>query len=60
PPPPPPPPTPLTPHPSDETDTGWREIADFQYYGIRNITRLALSDDGKIAVVTEGSVPNRF
>ncbi|MEL6718285.1 MAG: hypothetical protein AAFP82_06190 [Bacteroidota bacterium] len=47
-------------HPSYDTDKGWREIADFQYYGIRNITRLALSDDGKIAVVTEGSAPKRF
>ncbi|MEM9886672.1 MAG: hypothetical protein AAF849_12340 [Bacteroidota bacterium] len=47
-------------HPSFDNEKGWQEIADFEYYGIRNITRLAVSDDGKIAVVTEGSTPNRF
>lgn len=32
-------------------DQDWVEIADFQYYGIRNITRLALSSNGTIAIV---------
>jgi hypothetical protein len=47
-------------HPSYDNDKGWQEIADLKYYGIRNITRLALSSNNKIAVVTEGSVSNRF
>ena len=47
-------------HPSFDNEKGWQEIADFDYYGIRNITRLAVSDDGKLAVVTEGNTPNRF
>ncbi|MEM1328546.1 MAG: hypothetical protein AAGI23_21500 [Bacteroidota bacterium] len=47
-------------HPSYDNDKGWQEIADLKYYGIRNITRLALSGNNKIAVVTEGSVANRF
>lgn len=29
----------------------WIEIADFKYYGIRNITRLAISSNGTIAIV---------
>lgn len=33
------------------SDQDWVEIADFQYYGIRNITRLALSSNGTIAIV---------
>jgi len=37
-----------------DEDQGWREIGDFRYYGIRNITRLALSPSGKIAIVSEG------
>ncbi|MEM0991525.1 MAG: hypothetical protein AAGI49_00745 [Bacteroidota bacterium] len=47
-------------HPSFDNEKGWQEIADFEYYGIRNITRLAVSDDGQLAVVTEGSMPKRF
>jgi len=33
------------------TDQYWVEIADFRYYGIKNITRLALSSNGTIAIV---------
>ncbi len=32
-------------------DQDWVEIADFRYYGIKNITRLALSPNGTIAIV---------
>ena len=32
-------------------DEGWREIADFRYYEIRNISRIAVSEDYKIALV---------
>lgn len=32
-------------------DVSWLEIADFAYYGIRNISRLAVSPDGKLAIV---------
>lgn len=32
-------------------DEDWREIGDFKYFGIRNITRLALSRDNKLAIV---------
>lgn len=32
-------------------DQDWVEIADFRYYGIKNITRLALSSNGTIAIV---------
>lgn len=32
-------------------DETWVEIADFSYYNISNITRLAVSRDGKIAIV---------
>ena len=32
-------------------DEDWREIADFRYHGIRNITRLAISRDSRLAVV---------
>jgi hypothetical protein len=32
-------------------DKNWREIADFRHYGINNITRLALSPNGTIAIV---------
>lgn len=34
-------------------DTNWLEIADLRYYNIRNITRLAVSDDNKLAIVSE-------
>lgn len=33
-------------------DEDWVEIADLKYFGIRNITRLELSADNKLAVVT--------
>lgn len=33
------------------SDQNWVEIADFKYYGIRNITRLAMSSNGTIAIV---------
>lgn len=32
-------------------DTGWLEIADFKYYGINNISRLAVSQDNKLVFV---------
>lgn len=32
-------------------DGGWIEVADFSYYDISNITRLAVSRDGKLAFV---------
>ena len=32
-------------------DKEWKQIADFQHYGIKNITRLAISDNGTIAIV---------
>jgi len=32
-------------------DQDWVEIADFRYYGIKNITRLAISSNGTIAIV---------
>lgn len=32
-------------------DTGWKEVADFKHYGITNITRLAVSKNGTIAIV---------
>ena len=35
------------------TDQFWIEVADLRYYQIRNITRMALSQDMKIAVVAE-------
>lgn len=34
-------------------DVEWEEIADLRYYNIRNIKRLAVSNDYKIAIVTE-------
>ncbi|NJL75964.1 MAG: hypothetical protein HC892_14025 [Saprospiraceae bacterium] len=40
-------------HPSFDNEKGWREIADFKFYGIRNITRLAISNDNKLAIVNE-------
>ncbi len=33
------------------TDTDWVEIADFRFYGIDNITRIAVSRTNKIAIV---------
>jgi hypothetical protein len=32
-------------------DETWKEIADFRYYEIRNISRIAVSEDYKIAIV---------
>jgi hypothetical protein len=32
-------------------NTDWKEIADFSKYGVKNITRLAASKDGKLAIV---------
>lgn len=32
-------------------NSDWKEIADFSKYGVKNITRLATSKDGKLAVV---------
>ena len=40
-------------HPTKDGDKGWREIVDLRSYNIRNIRRLALSDNGKIAIVNE-------
>jgi len=34
-------------------DKEWRQIADFQHYGIKEITRLAISDNGTIAIVSK-------
>lgn len=34
-------------------DTEWRQIADFEFYGIKNITRLAISENGTIAIVSK-------
>jgi hypothetical protein len=34
-------------------DGEWEEVADLRYYNIRNIKRLAVSNDYKIAIVTE-------
>lgn len=33
-------------------DEGWAEVADLSYYGIRSITRMAVSPGGRIAVVS--------
>jgi hypothetical protein len=33
------------------TDSEWAEIADFRFYGINNITRIAVSKTNKIAIV---------
>jgi len=41
-------------NPFIDKDQGWKEVGDFRYYGIRNITRLALSPGGKLAIVSEG------
>ena len=32
-------------------DEDWREIGDFRYHGIRNITRLVISRDNRLAIV---------
>ncbi len=40
-------------HPVYDNEKGWKELADFRYYSIKNITRLALSQDGKLALVNE-------
>ena len=34
-------------------DQAWLEIADLRFYEIQNITRLAVSDDNKIAIVAD-------
>lgn len=34
-------------------DAEWKEIADFAFYGIDNITRLALNNNGKLAIVAQ-------
>lgn len=47
-------------NPLKDKDKGWSEIGDFRYYGIRNITRLALSPGGKIAIVSEDRVSGQF
>lgn len=33
--------------------TQWRQVVDLTYYGLRDITRLSLSDRGRLAVVAE-------
>jgi hypothetical protein len=33
--------------------TDWKEIADLSRFGVRNITRLAASTDGKLVVVVQ-------
>lgn len=38
-------------------DGPWKEIADFSTYGIKNITRLAVSPDGKKLVVVAEKLP---
>lgn len=38
-------------HPAYDTD--WLEISDLRYYNIRKISRLAVSDDFKLALVSE-------
>ena len=35
------------------TDDNWKEIADFRFYEIRNISRLVVSPDFKIAIVAD-------
>lgn len=34
-------------------NTNWKEVADLSKYGVKNITRLAASKDGKLAVVVD-------
>ena len=34
-------------------DTDWKEVADLSKYGVKKITRLAASKDGKLAVVVQ-------
>lgn len=40
-------------NPLVDKEEGWREIADFKFYNIQSITRLALSRDNRIAIVSE-------
>jgi hypothetical protein len=47
-------------HPSFDNEKGWREIVDLKFYGIRNITRLAISTDNKLAVVNEERASSGF
>lgn len=35
------------------SDQDWEEIADLRYYGIRNISRMAISNDYKLALVAD-------
>ena len=34
----------------------WTQVADLRLYGIRNITRLSVSENGRIALVSNGSI----
>ncbi len=34
-------------------ETGWQLVADLNYYGLQDITRMALSDDSQLAIVSE-------
>lgn len=34
-------------------ENGWQLVADLNYYGLQDITRMALSDDGQLAIVAE-------
>jgi len=36
-----------------ETDSDWVQIVNLSAFGITGITRIAVSDDWKVAVVTE-------
>lgn len=48
-------------HPVKDGDKGWREVLDMRTYGIRNIRRLALSEDGrKLAMVNEGEALGQY
>ena len=33
--------------------TDWKEVADLSRYGVKNITRMAVSSDGKLAIVVQ-------
>ena len=35
------------------TNSDWKEIADLSKYGVQRVTRMAVSADGKLAVVVE-------
>jgi len=38
---------------NQKKDNSWVEIADFKYYGINNITRLAIRNGKQIAIVSK-------